>query len=140
MSPPRRHDINTRDFFVRATSPYGWQALHMTERRTVAVPPSQDAVYSEADVAEMRSRWEQAEKDRRFETQLAQLSGQFLALPEMMRAIAREVVVDVLGQQRQDRNKEFDRRTGWANTAAALVQAIMALGMGYLIWRSNAGH
>ncbi len=76
-------------------------------RRTAI--PSEDPVYSEADVAEMRMRWEQADKDRRVETQLATLVGQYAALPDLIRSIARETVISVLAEKRQQTFSVVDK-------------------------------
>lgn len=63
----------------------------MSERKT---RPSNDPIYSEADVADFRLDWERAQKERETTTQLARLQGQLDKLPELARAAVREVLTE----------------------------------------------
>jgi hypothetical protein len=85
-----------------------------------------DLVYSEVDVAEMRERWENAAKEATFTTQLAQLTGAVQAMPEQMRVIARNVALEVVLEQRNQRGA-----TRWVRWP--IVAGLVLTGLGVLI-------
>ncbi len=96
-------------------------------------PPAHDLVYSEADVAIMRERWEQTSKDQQYQQQLAQLTGELRAfstsLPHQVEGIARRVVLEVLNEQRERLGQQAV--TG-LNLASQVTQAMTAVGVLFL--------
>lgn len=86
--------------------------------------PSQDLVYSEADMAERQQRWEQAAKEREYTTQLALLAGQMQSLPRQIEDIARRVVQEVLEGERKQAKQQLGIR---ANLADRVFLAVIAL-------------
>lgn len=89
--------------------------------------PAGDLVYSEADVAEMRMRWEQSEKERSFNNQLASLSGKMDSLPSQIREIARNVFMEMQIQQATTRAQQADRSFMRSGNMAAVASSAVAL-------------
>lgn len=92
----------------------------MTENRT----------YTEADVAGLRREWEREERERGITHELAELRGRLAELPGQMRSVAREVVTEVLAEQRTQQVREREERTerAWRRTpvVAQLLQLAVA--------------
>jgi hypothetical protein len=82
-------------------------------------PPSTDPVYSEADLASIRSNWESTQKDREFSLQMAQVIGRLDAFPSQMEAIARKVVLEVLSDTR--RTTTAERWSHWPTTLNLII-------------------
>lgn len=98
--------------------------------------PSKEPRYSENDVAEMRQRWEQVEKERRIEGQLAELTGQIKSLPELIRSIAHSEALNVVAESARLK-EEARARAGtrrWTNVERIqiFVGAIATCGVVYL--------
>lgn len=93
-------------------------------------PPSNDPVYSEADVATFRANWDAAQKDREFGLQMSQVIGRLDAFPSQMEAIARKVVLEVLTDNRSRTTK--DR---WSHWPVALNLIILTGGFLYELFR-----
>lgn len=92
--------------------------------------PSTEPVYSEADLAAMRSNWEATQKEREFSGQLSTVIGRLDVLPAQMEAIARRLVLEVLTSN-QTKSKE-DR---WAHWPVSLNLTILSIGLLYEIFR-----
>jgi hypothetical protein len=86
--------------------------------------PSRDLVYSEADVADMRERWQQAAAEQGFTRQLAELSGLVTAMPEQMRSIARSVALEVVLEQRKN-----DRSIRWERWPIIITLSLNSIGL-----------
>lgn len=81
-----------------------------------------EKVYSEADVAGFRERWEQATKEQAFTQQLAALNGRMDAIPQLVEETARRIIVEITTQQK--READVRRRSTFrfvAGVAAAIV-------------------
>lgn len=63
---------------------------------------STELVYSEADVADFRERWEQSEKERQFAQQLSALNGRMDGIPQLIESTARRIIVEITNEQRQE--------------------------------------
>ena len=98
--------------------------------------PQGDRIYTEADVAEMRDRWERASKEQQWTTQLALLTGQIQAMPDLIRAISREVAVDVVNKILTGQHEASDRRFGirWDRWAVSLQLFVITIGLAYSIF------
>jgi len=95
-----------------------------------------DRIYTEADVAEMRDRWERLAKESQWTTQLALLSGQLAAMPDLIRSISREVATDVVNKILAGQHEAQDRRFGirWDRWAVSLQLFLITLGLAYSIF------
>jgi hypothetical protein len=83
--------------------------------------------YSEADVAAMRERWEQYERDRGFSAAIGRLEGQFATFPAAMEMVARKVSLEVLAEQGRQRWSRADQLFRWLQIAVAALVAYLAL-------------
>src|SRR5260370_8095559 len=70
----------------------------------------------------MRDRWERLAKESQWTTQLALLSGQLAAMPDLIRSISREVATDVVNKILAGQHEAQDRRFGipWDRRAVSL--------------------
>lgn len=75
----------------------------MAERRT---PPSTEPIYSERDVLDFRLDWEAAKNREQTNAELSAIRGQLNGMPELVRGIARAVVLEVLNEQEKKRTSE----------------------------------
>ena len=94
----------------------------MAERRT---PPATDPIYSEKDMLDARLKWEEAQKEQRLNEKLSQIMGQLSSLPDTVRTIAKQVVLEVLAEQQK--SQEARNHTAAATRRSDLRFIVSAL-------------
>jgi hypothetical protein len=95
-----------------------------------------DRVYSEADVADMRERWERSSKDLELTRSLAQITGQLQGMPELIRSISREVAASVVADVLKGQVTENQRRSGviWDRWGVSIQLSLITAGLVYEIF------
>jgi hypothetical protein len=91
----------------------------MSERRGGA---SNEPVYSEADVADFRKSWEQAQKERETSAVIQRLQGQLDQLPALARAAVREVLTEE--RESSDARRRADVRVVLGYLAGLMVLVV----------------
>lgn len=92
-------------------------------------PNATDAVYTEADMAIAKETVRQEFQNLAFTQQLAQLAGRLDSLPGQIRAVAREVALEVLRETQQERERETTQNLNKFNTLSQVIQAGTAVMM-----------
>lgn len=85
-------------------------------------------IYSEADVADFRERWEQAEKERQFGQQLAALNGRMDNIPKLIEATVRQILLeDSVQQRKEDETRRRSTLRFVVGVAAAVVVLVVPI-------------
>jgi hypothetical protein len=92
--------------------------------RPIPPPLGIEPRYSEQDVADFRRDWQHDAEKRSWESQLSRFEGQLTGFRDSMRSIAREVVLDVLKQERQEHEQAVAAKWTRREKVAAILQAV----------------
>lgn len=86
--------------------------------------PSTEPIYSEADLADIREKWEQAAKERELANQLVALNTRMDGIPALIEQTARRIIVEITAQQKQEADA---RRRSTFRFVAAVAAVIVVL-------------
>ena len=100
----------------------------MSERRT---RPSQEPVYSEADLLEFRTEWEAQRKEGERERELSAIRGRLDELPNLVRATVRAVMSEE--KQSENAKRRADVRL-WAAVAGAILVLVVPVESALVTW------